>query len=77
MSFFLKLNWLKEVRMAEKKLEISAKKYRGETSTVTTRLSVELIEKLDKISEQTGRTRNEIIQKCIEFAVDNIQITEE
>lgn len=63
--------------MAEKKLEISAKKYRGETSTVTTRLSVELIEKLDKISEQTGRTRNEIIQKCIEFAVDNIQITEE
>lgn len=63
--------------MAEKKLEISSKKYRGETSTVTTRLSVELIEKLDKISEQTGRTRNEIIQKCIEFAVDNIQITEE
>ena len=36
--------------MAEKKLEILAKKYRGETSTVTTRLSVELIEVVGRIT---------------------------
>ena len=53
------------------------KKYRGETATVTARLSVELIERLDEIVEKTGRTRNEIIQRCVEYAVDNIKITEE
>lgn len=63
--------------MSEKKLEIMTKKYRGETSTVTARLSVELIERLDEIVEKTGRTRNEIIQRCVEYAVDNIKITEE
>lgn len=63
--------------MVEKKLEIMTKKYRGETSTVTARLSVELIERLDEIAEKTGRTRNEIIQRCVEYAVDNIKITEE
>ncbi|MDD6156826.1 MAG: ribbon-helix-helix protein, CopG family [Lachnospiraceae bacterium] len=63
--------------MSEKKLEIVTKKYRGETATVTARLSVELIERLDEIVEKTGRTRNEIIQRCVEYAVDNIKITEE
>ena len=63
--------------MSEKKLEIVTKKYRGETATVTARLSVELIERLDEIVEKTGRTRNEIIQRCVEYGVDNIKITEE
>ena len=63
--------------MSEKKLEIVTKKQRGETATVTARLSVELIERLDEIVEKTGRTRNEIIQRCVEYAVDNIKITEE
>ena len=32
--------------------------------------------KLDKIAEETGRTRNEVIQKCLSFAVDNLEIKE-
>lgn len=36
---------------------------------VSSRLTNELVEELDKISEQTGRTRNEIIKMCLEFAV--------
>ena len=63
--------------MSEKKLEIVTKKYRGETATVTARLSVELIERIDDIVEKTRRTRNEIIQTFVEYAVDNIKITEE
>ena len=63
--------------MADKKLEISMKKYRGETAIVTARLSVELVNRIDEIVKQTGRTRSEIIQRCIEFGVDNIEITEE
>ncbi|MBP3437582.1 MAG: hypothetical protein J6K61_06750 [Clostridia bacterium] len=33
-----------------------------------------MIEKLDVIAEQTGRTRNEIIQKCLVFSIENIEI---
>ena len=32
---------------------------------------------LDKIAERTGRTRNEIIQMCLEFAVDNLEVKED
>ena len=58
----------------EKKLVITAKKYRGETMVVSSRLTNELVEELDKIAEKTGRTRNEIIQMCLEFAVENLEI---
>ena len=60
--------------MAEKKLKISSKKYRGESAVVSVRLPVELVSALDEIASQTGRTRNEIMQTCIEFAVDNLEI---
>jgi predicted DNA-binding protein len=35
-----------------------------------------MIEKLDAIAEQTGRTRNEIIQKCLTFSIENIEIAD-
>lgn len=57
-----------------KKLHISIKKYTGETSVVSARLPVELIRSIDNIGNQTGRTRNEIIQLCLEFAVENLEI---
>ena len=60
--------------MAEKKLIISSKKYRGETSVVSARLPIDLIKKIDKICEVTGRTKNEVIQMCLEFSIDNIEI---
>lgn len=63
--------------MPNKKLEISPKKYRGETAPVTARLTVDLIKKIDLIADETGRTRNDIIQKCMEFAVENLEITKE
>ena len=62
--------------MEHKKLVIPSKKYRGDSMVVSTRLPNELVNKLDKIAEQTGRTRNEIIQTCIEFAVENLEIKE-
>ncbi|MBE5765365.1 MAG: ribbon-helix-helix protein, CopG family [Clostridiales bacterium] len=43
---------------------------------VSTRLPNELVSNLDKIAEQTGRTRNEIMQMCLEFAVENLEIKE-
>jgi predicted DNA-binding protein len=62
--------------MPDKKLVISSKKFRGDSSVVSVRLPNDMIEKLDAIAEQTGRTRNEIIQKCLAFSIENIEITD-
>lgn len=63
--------------MAEKKLIISSKKYKGDTSVVSARLPNDMIKDLDAIVENTGRNRNEIIMMCLEFAIDNIEIDSE
>ena len=60
--------------MSEKRLIIPSKKYRGDSSVVSVRLPDELVRSLDEIADKTGRTRNEIIQKCLEFSVENIDI---
>lgn len=60
--------------MSEKKLVITSKKYRGDSSVISARLPNDLIRSLDMIAERTGRTRNEIIQMCLEHSVDNIEI---
>ena len=62
--------------MPDKKLIISSKKIRGDSSVVSVRLPNDMIEKLDAIAEQTGRTRNEIIQKCLAFSIENIEVTD-
>lgn len=60
--------------MAEDKLIITAKKYVGESAVVSARLPVDLIKRLDDICNVTGRNKNEVIQMCIEFAVERIEI---
>ena len=62
--------------MSNEKLIISSKKYRGDSTVISIRLPDELLKELDKIAEETGRTRNEVIQKCLAFAVDNLEIKE-
>ena len=62
--------------MEAKKLVIVPKKYRGDSMVVSTRLSNELVSSLDEIAQKTGRTRNEIMQMCLEFAVENLEIKE-
>lgn len=58
----------------DKKLEIRVKKYRGDTMVVSARLPSDLVSRIDSIAEQSGKNRNEIIQLCLEFAVENIEI---
>ena len=62
--------------MPDKKLIISSKKFRGDSSVVSVRLPNDMIEKLDAIAEQTGRTRNEIIQTCLTYSIENIEVTD-
>lgn len=70
----MQLDGMDGAKMREKKLIIQTKKYAGETAVVSARLPLELIKALDGICEQTGRNRNEVIQMCLEFSVDNIEI---
>ena len=58
----------------EKKLTIKQKKYKGETSVVSARLPIELVKEIDKIANETGRTRNEILVLCLELSLENLEI---
>lgn len=62
--------------MSKEKLIISSKKYRGDSAVVSVRLPDELVKKLDEIANETGRTRNEVVQKCLAYSVDNLEIKE-
>lgn len=57
-----------------KKFKLKKKKYSTETSVVSLRMPNELIKRIDEICEKSGRTRNELIIKSIDFALDNIEI---
>ena len=63
--------------ITEKKLVIQAKKYKGESSVISARIPIELVKTIDGIAEKSGKTRNEIIMACLEFAVENIVIESE
>ena len=58
----------------DKKLEIHVKKYRCDTMGVSARLPSDLVARIDSIAEQSGKNRNEIVQLCLEFAIENIEL---
>ena len=39
----------------------------GKTAVVSVRLSEDMIKRLDAITMETGHSRNELIQLCVEF----------
>lgn len=49
----------------------------GKTSVVSVRLSEDMIKRLDSITDKTGHSRNELIQMCVEFGLDNMEIKED
>ena len=55
-------------------LRISPKKYSGETTIVSMRMSKELLKDIDNIAKVTGRNRNEIMAMSLEFALNHIEI---
>ena len=74
MSYNVNILDLEVNNMANKKLIISTKKYSGESAVVSARLPLDLIQKIDDICDLTNRNKNEVIQLCIEFAVENIEL---
>lgn len=59
--------------MSKERFTIPPRRFRGETAVVASRLPVELISLLDDLSHKTGRSRNEVIQLCLEYAIDNME----
>ena len=59
------------------KFIIRPKKAYGENTVVSCRMPVELVKKLDDIGNKTGRTRNELVLRCIEYALDKLEIVNE
>ena len=46
----------------------------GKTAVVSVRLSEDMIKRLDAITMETVHSRNELIQLCVEFGLDNLEI---
>jgi predicted DNA-binding protein len=55
-------------------LQITPKKYAGETTIVSMRMSKELLKDIDNIAKVTGRNRNEIMAMSLEFALNHMEI---
>lgn len=64
--------------MADKdKFVIRPKRVYGENTVVSCRMPVEIVKKLDEVSNRTGRARNELILRCVEYALDKLEIVDE
>lgn len=55
-------------------LRITPKKYAGETTIVSMRMSKELLKDIDAVAGATGRNRNEILTMSLEFALNHMEI---
>ena len=60
----------------KEKLVITKKNLKGEDGfkTFSIRIREETIQRLDKLSEDTNRSRNELISILLEYALDNCEI---
>ena len=56
------------------RLVIPPKKYTGETSIVSMRIPKDMLKDIDAAAKAAGRTRNEIMQMSLEFALNHMEI---
>ncbi len=60
--------------MDNPKLIITSRKYTGETSIISMRIPKDMLKDIDKIADETGRTRNELLTTCLDFSLKNMEI---
>ncbi len=58
------------------KFEIPVKRYTGGSTVVSFRLPKDMLRDLDEVAARTGRTRNEVLSLCVEFALDHLEPAE-
>ena len=62
--------------MQNAKLVIEPKRYTDETQVISVRMPKDMLRDVDAAARRSGRTRNEIFLKCIEFTLTHLEITE-
>ena len=60
--------------MEKPTLRIIPKKYAGETTIVSMRISKELLKSIDDVSNATGHNRNEVLTMSLEFALNHMEV---
>lgn len=60
--------------MSEPVLRIPKKRYGGDTTVVSMRISKELLRDIDQVAALSGRNRNEILTMSLEFALKHTEI---
>jgi len=60
--------------MSDPILKITPKKYRGETTILSMRVSKDLIKDIDHVASISGRNRNEILTMSLEFALNHMEV---
>ena len=64
--------------MEEKKLVLSAKKFKSDSTTIiSARIPTDLVKRIEELAKKTNRNRNEIVQILLTYAVDNAVVEEE
>ena len=69
---------MKNEKSGSEKLIIHKKKLKGDDGykVFSIRIKDETVARLDSLSDETNRSRNELINILLEFAVDNCKIVE-
>lgn len=61
----------------EDEFVVRPRKSSGKSTVVSARLPDDLLKELDTVCTKTGRSRNELITMCIEYALQRIKIVGE
>lgn len=60
--------------MENPRLKIVPKLYTGESTVMSMRLPRDMLNTIDEVAKKTGRTRNELLTTCLEFALSHMEI---
>ena len=60
--------------MYEPVFRIPRRKYGGDTTVISMRISRELLKDIDEVAEVSGRNRNEILAMSLEFALRHTEV---
>ena len=62
--------------MEEIKFLLTPKRYKEESQVFSVRMPKDMLRDVDDVAQRTGRTRNEIITKSIEFTLAHLEIVD-